>query len=395
MSANFTRKIVRNYAKALILIAPLYRLVSMVTGKPRKSVGPKRVILLVSRPWDVELLIGLHEEALSRQDLEVTFWVVDSCARRYPEVLTQLEEKKALGIEVVSHAGLTKVLKTLIRSDAFLSTVESTASKSKLPYIITRIANKMAVATYTLQHGFPNPGLSFCDHVHRSNVKFAAKTVLTWGPVEALPDWVSKETRNKCVAVGCPKRLVLFSNELNKPANKRPIIGIFESLHGHFFDKDYVTSFLSKLQETAKRRKDFQFILKSHPASLRLRSKELSELFNQLEDVELADRLDDETQTCTTPWLLSNAAGVITTPSTIALDGVRLGVPVAMAVYGLDFFRALYSPLSMLDKAEDWDAFLNKLDNGDELRARNEEFLGRVIVPGDAAGRILDLMAEQ
>jgi hypothetical protein len=392
MSSNFTKKITKNYARALILISPIYKIVSKVLNKPRQGFGQKRIILLISRPQDVELLIGLHEKALHRQGLNLTFWVVDNCVRRYPEVLTQLKEKKAVVAEVVSHAGLAKVLKALMRSDVFLSTVESSTAKNKLPYIITRLANKMDVETYTLQHGFPNLGLSFCDHVYGPNIKFAAKTVLTWGPIEALPSWVSKETRNKSVAVGCPKKLVLFSNDLSIPTGERPIIGVFENLHGHIFNKEYVMSFLSHLQETARLRKDLRFILKPHPASLRLRSKELQDLFNHLEDVEIAGSFDEETPAYTTPWLLSNAAGIITTPSTIALDGAMLGVPVAMTLYGLDLFHSLYSPLVMLENREDWESFLCKLKDGDELKRRNEEFLGRVIVPGDAASRILDLM---
>lgn len=108
--------------------------------------------------------------------------------------------------------------------------------------------------------------------------------------------------------------------------------------------------------------------------------------------MEIVDRVDDVAPAYTTPWLLANAAGVITNPSTIALDSALVGVPVALAQYGLDL--TIYAPLSMLDKAEDWETFLSKLTNGDELKKRNEEFLGRVMVPGDAADRILDLMID-
>ena len=133
MSSNFTKKITKNYARALILISPIYKVVSKVLNKPRQGFGQKRIILLISRPQDVELLIGLHEKALHHQDLEVNFWVVDSCVNRYPEVLAQLKEKKAKVAHVVSHAGLAKCLKTLMRSDVFLSTVESSTAKNKLP----------------------------------------------------------------------------------------------------------------------------------------------------------------------------------------------------------------------------------------------------------------------
>ncbi len=65
---------------------------------------------------------------------------------------------------------------------------------------------------YTLQHGFENVGLSYCDEIQGPDIKFAAKTVFTWGPTEELPPWVEKETRDKSVAVGCPKKCVIFEN---------------------------------------------------------------------------------------------------------------------------------------------------------------------------------------
>jgi hypothetical protein len=279
-----------------------------------------------------------------------------------------------------------------MRRDVFLSTVESTVAKNKLPYIITRIANTLDVSTFTLQHGFPNLGLSFCDHVYGADIRFTAKTVLTWGPVEALADWVSDETRHKCEAVGCPKELVLFDSDLDKATSDRPIIAIFENLHGHIFDRQYITDFLGHLQETAEQHKEFRFILKPHPSSLRCRTEELSEMFSRLKDVEIIDRADGKTPAYSTPWLLANALGAITTPSTVALDGALQGVPVALALYGLDLYRSIYAPLVMLESRADWEDFLGKLTNGDDLKKRNDEFLRRVIVPGDAASRILDLM---
>ena len=391
MSTNFTKKIVKNYAKALILIAPFYKLVAKFFDKTTQGSQPKRIVLLISRPQDVELLIGLHEKALYRQDLEITFWIVENCVRRYPEVLTQLREKKAVVAQVVSHAGLAKVFRVLMLSDIFLSTVESSTAKNKLPYIITRLANNLDVETYTLQHGFPNIGINYYDQNYSKKIKFAAKTVLTWGPLESLPSWVSQETRKKCKAVGCPKELVFFDADLAKTKEGRPIIAVFESLHGQMFNEEYAIAFLTHLQETAKQRKDFRFILKPHPASLRLRSSELSNLFSRLKDVDVIGRFDGDIPAYTTPWLLANSSGVITTFSTIAFDAAMAGVPVAIARYGLDL--AMFSPLSTLDCKEDWLLFLSQIEDGNDLIRKNVEFLSQVNVPGDAANRILDLIS--
>jgi len=393
MFKKIKKKLAHVYAKWVLKVAPLYQLTSKSRGQSPDVTGPRRVVLLISRPMDIELLIGLHEKARKRRNLNLSFWVVDKCAGRYPEVIDQLKEKGAVVEEVVSFGNLAKIRKKLKQVDVFLSTVESTVARDKLPYIITCLANLLGVSTFTLQHGFPNLGLSYCDHVYGTEIRFAAKTVLTWGPVEALPSWVSDETRRKCVGVGCPKELVLFKNDLSRAASDRPIIAIFENLHGHIFGSQYISSFLSHLQETANRHKEFRFILKPHPSSLRRRTDELSERLNRLEDVEIIGRVDGDTPAYTTPWLLANAAAAITTPSTIALDGALQGIPVALALYGLDLYRSIYSPLVMLETRDDWDTFLGKLKFGDDLKNRNETFLGRVIVPGDAASRILDLMA--
>lgn len=380
------------YARVLMLIAPLYKSVFTALNKPDTDLPAKRIVLLVSRPQDVELLIGIQKKSKLREGLRVRFWVVNSCARRYPEVLAQLKEKGVEVEKIVSFGHLGKTLSSLMRTDAFLSTVESTTAKRKLPYIITRMANAAGVPTFTLQHGFPNLGLSFCDHVYGTDIRFAAKTVLIWGPVEALPSWVSHETLDKCVAVGCPKELVLFDHDLKSHTSDRPIIAIFENLHGHIYDEDYTSAFLGHLQKAAKQYKEYRFVLKSHPSSLRCRSQKLSEAFSRLEDVEIVDRIDGVAPTHTTPWLLANASGAITNPSTIALDSALAGVPVALAQYGLKL--ANYAPLTMLDSFKDWETFISRLNNGDELKKRNEEFLGRVMVSGDAAGRILDLMTD-
>lgn len=393
MFSSFNRKLGRIYATAITTITPCYNFAFKTIYRLKRGVNPKKVILLISRPQDIELLIGLHNKCSQRDDMTISFWVVDTCANRYPEVFSQLHEKMARVEQVVSYSNLASVMRKLMRVDVFLSTVESTAANNKLPYIITRLANMMDVSTYVLQHGFPSPGLHIYNHIYGSDIQFESKTVLLWGPVEALPAWVSEDTRRKCVAVGCPKELVLFDVDLRKQAGERPIIAIFESFHGHQFSWNYISAFLGHLQEAATKHKEFQFILKSHPASARCRSKELSEMFSRLKDVEIVDRVYGETPAYSTPWLLSNAIGVISTPSTIALDAAMFGVPVALARYNLEL--AVFSPLDTLNCYEDWETYLSKLENGTDLQKNNEELLRRLNIPGDAVTTILDRFTEQ
>ena len=197
---------------------------------------------------------------------------------------------------------------------------------------------------------------------------------------------------DKSIAVGCTKKLVILENNPARNTGERPIIGVFDNLYWHRFDEKYRSTFLRHLKEISEERKDFRFILKSHPNDVRKRSKELATILRNLENVEVVDLLGEE-ENLTTPWLLSCAVGVITTPSTIALDGALANVPVAVCRYGLDL--AYYSPLSLLDKFEDWQRYLDGLTEKSEnskLKQNGERFLSRVLVAGDPVSKILNVM---
>jgi len=379
------------YTWLLTTIASLYRL-TLVTRKTRKKDSNLRIVLLISRPFDVELLISLYEKAKQQKDLDVSFWMLKKCDKRFPHVIPLLTEKDIAIDQFVSFAGPLKLLKSLQRTEMFLSTVESTAAPHKLPYIITKVANAMGVSTYTLQHGFENIGLNYCDDIHRPEVKFAAKTIFTWGQPAEFPAWVNKKTLEKSIAVGCPKKLVILKN--NPPINtgERPIIAVFDNLFWHRYDEKYRSTFLRHLQDISKQRKEFRFILKSHPNDVRKRSKELAAILVNLENVEVVDLLGEE-ENLTTPWLLTRAVGVITTPSTIALDAALAKVPVAVSRYGLDL--TYYSPLHLLDDFEDWQRYLDRLTEKSEnsiLKQNGERFLARVLVKGDPVSKMLSVM---
>ncbi len=99
-------------------------------------------------------------------------------------------------------------------------------------------------------------------------------------------------------------------------------------------------------------------------------------------NLDVIDLLGKEMADVTTPWLLSHALGVITTPSTIALDGALAKVPVAVTRYGLDL--TYYSPLCLLDNIENWQRFLDCLMEKSEynnLKLDGERFLERVLQP--------------
>jgi len=379
------------YAWLLTIVATFYKVV-LATCSTRKIDLPLRIVLLISRPFDVELLISLYEKAKYQKNIEVSFWMLKKCNKRFPHVISLLAEKDIAIEQLISFERPLQLLNCLYRTDVFLSTVESSAAPHKLPYIITKIANAMGVSTYTLQHGFENIGLNYCDDIHGPDVKFAAKTVFTWGQPAEFPAWVNKETVAKSIAVGCPKKLVILENNPPTSTEELPIIGIFDNLFWHRYDEKYRSTFLRHLKDISEQRKDFRFILKCHPNDVRKRSKELAAILQNLENVEVVDLLGEE-EILTTPWLLTRAVGVITTPSTIALDAALAKVPVAVSRYGLDL--TYYSPLHLLDEFEDWQHYLDRLMEKSEdtiLKQNGEQFLSRVLVTGDPVSNILNVM---
>lgn len=388
-----SKKILTNaYLCLLTVIVAGYRLARSTLGRTQRGADPHRIVLLISRPQDVELLIGLHDQARSRKELALSIWMLEKCARRFPDVLPMLEEKGVVVDQFVNNLRLLTIAQELMRADGFLSTVESTAAKHKLPYILTRMANAAGIATYTLQHGFENIGLTYRDQMHGPEIKFAARTILTWGPTTELPSWVEKETRDKAIAVGCPKKFAIVENKLAEKTGERPIVGVFDNLHWHRYDDKYRSAFLRDLQAIADQRREFRFILKSHPVSVRKRDKDLAATLRSMDNLEVAD-LCERGKAWTTPWLLSQSLGVITTPSTIALDGALAKVPVAVARYGLDL--DYYRPLSLFDNIEEWHGFLDGLTEevgNSRLKLQGERFVGRVLVSGDPSEKILDLM---
>jgi hypothetical protein len=248
--------------------------------------------------------------------------------------------------------------------------------------------------TYTLQHGFENLGLTYRDRRRGSGVTFAAQRVLCWGEVDRLPGRLHPETRGKCVAVGCPKRHLEELETAGKPSGK-PIISIFEGLHVARFDHRYLTCFFDDLQQTADEFKDFRFILKPHPGIVERRPEHARRLA-ALRDIEVLDPARPRTAgDYPTPRLLADSVAAVTTPSTIALDAALAGTPAAVTRYRQNLpYYDLYHPLPLLDTGADWRKFLQTIrHSAATARDRTIAFRDRVMLPGDAAGRILDLIA--
>jgi hypothetical protein len=378
-----------------ILLAGIYRLAKTAlrsTSYPRR---PVKLALLISRPQDIDLLIDVYLKTLQRQDVSAVFWTTERAANRFSGVLERLSDYHIKPHFSLKHASLLRAVAQLGRIDALLTTVESTLAAHKIPYLLTKVANAAGIQTFTLQHGFENVGLTYSDGTYGPHIRFAAQTVFTWGPVQNLPMAVSDETRRKCIAVGCPKLHLTIPAEEERAAADRSIIAVFEGLHATRFDDRYTIQFFKDLQEIAQNFAKLDFILKPHPGAL-VRTRRHAESLDSLRGVEVLDPTLPESAHWTTPRLIALARAVITTPSTIALDAALAKTPVAVVRYGQMIpYYAYYEPLPLIDTQADWEDFLNKVSLDPEfLEPRRKAFLDKVILPGDAADRLLDVVGD-
>lgn len=350
--------------------------------------------MFVQLLMDIDLILPLLRSAKSRNDLVPLACVSDQVAAQIPVVLESLRSHR-IQFEVIRHDEIISGQRPQLRAiDALVSASESTANPHRAAHMLTNRANAKGLRTYTIQHGFENIGLTYFDQIHNSeNIRFASHRIFTWCPTERLHTEVPEETRRKCLPVGCCKELGMDLQDLAKPGSRKLLVGVFENLHWHRYDENYRNRFLADLIETARNFKETTFLLKPHPAGRWLTQRYKGPL-PDLENIIVANPGDPNWKEYTGPIIVGMADGVITTPSTVALDAARCGRPVAITGYDLRLKN--YEPLPVLRSTKDWEGFVNQLyspDRRKELTAVISSFLKDALVPGDACRRILDCIS--
>lgn len=344
----------------------------------RQPVAPIRLLVVLNSGGDLDAIMPI----LARRDPR--FRIALCASKRFATLDgAALDEVRRLGhpVEVVTPFARKWLRRPwLARHDALLTATESTLPIHSFTHRVTERANARKMWAYTLQQGLENVGVTYFDDKHDEAVRFAARRVLIWGPVENLPARTPPPTAAKCVAVGVTRPGPPLGWPKSREATGRPMIAVFENLHWHRYGEAYREAFIAALGATAAAMPDADFVLKPHP-----KSKWSGAFAARLpQNVRLAG----DAERLIGLQLVAAADKVITTPSTVALDAARAGVPVA--VVGLDIDVGYYEPLPILNTAENWLGFASREQAGESLEA----FRARVLTPGDAAKRILDLIAE-
>lgn len=321
------------------------------------SVAPVAIAFVVQVVTDLELVAPIAA-AVRARGVAVVTWVRAKALKKTPELRGALDAAlpgwRELDDEELP-SELAAAGSAAARLAALLAPTESNAPAHRFARRLVEQAQRCGVRTATLQHGFDNVGLTWFDGDYPpGTIDFAAQRIFTWGPSERLHPAIDAATRAKCVAVGCSKPARTASPLPPRPARGEPLIAVFENLHWSRYSESYRAAFLRDLEAAAAASPAASFFVRPHPAG-----QWLSERFTgarpKAPNLLLAAPDDARFAAWTTPVLLALADGVITTPSTVALDGARAGRPVAVAAY--DLALPDYAPLPLLRGVADWTRF--------------------------------------
>ncbi|MEZ5830434.1 MAG: hypothetical protein R3D05_04590 [Dongiaceae bacterium] len=346
------------------------------------------VLLLLQQFQDIDLIVPVAEAASADPSLDVRIAVLSKIA---------IPASRRLGA-ICGNGGKVEfwhgadLLEDRIERTRFAADVAITASEglgvgarfARAFVVATRAAGARAV---TMQHGLDNGGLTFGPKVPPT--AFNADLILTWGELHRLSEAACPEIRAKVIPVGCPKRVFDRNDFPGFPCADRPFIAVFENLHWRRYDDAYRRQFVRDLIATAEAAPALTFVIKPHMGG---------QWFTRLgptgtplpRNIEIAEPASQRWRRFTADAFLAHASAVITTPSTIALDAARYGVPVALVTYGISAQN--YMPLPRLEQSGDWLAFVEQIRQELYDRKKLEEFYADAAVAGDAVNRILTVI---
>ena len=357
-----------------------------LSRRTRRSIAPPRdgafrILCLIDLIQDVETILPVAETLRAAGGFDVDICLTDWLETLAPDSPRRV---RAAGFKPIvaprKEQALIGVLNTRT-FDAVITASESTAAAHRLTHALVNRANKLGLATLTLQHGLENLGLtSVLDGVQ----DFASQNILTWASPNDLPSWVPPQRRRRCIGIGRIQTPDLRAAPDPLPVQiNAPIVAVFENLHWERYNNAYVQSFLDDLSAVIRERPDLIFVIKPHPAG-RWLTQNPDALDRTAPNLILADPTSETWRPLSAVNLIRHAQRVITTPSSVAVDAAQCGISPAVAAYGLEL--PAYRPLPLLRGVEDWRAFLRGPAN---LKA-SQDFVRSHLLDGDARAFLTD-----
>ncbi|MGE0742051.1 MAG: glycosyltransferase [Hyphomonadaceae bacterium] len=359
---------------------------ALTASGQRRHPARKGLICIIDLVQDAELVLPVAQAARASGAFEVRIVMTDWLDRVAPQIGPRVA---AAGFTPIRHARdalLTGLAPDLSQWDAVLTASESTSASHRFAHALVKRAKAAGLATFTMQHGLENIGLTYAGD---GDYEFASDWIFTWGKPSALPDWVSDATRARCIGVGRAEAHAASKPIAALQSETRGVVAVFENLHWARYDEAYRQSFVSDLLAAARARADLCFVVRPHPAG-RFLTKNADRLRDAPENLTIADASAPDWAQASAVDLIARARAVITTPSTIALDAAQHDRPVAVAAYGLDL--AAYAPLPTLSTAQDWLDVLNDAPHGEVALTA---FRRRHVIEGDAGGAVVTAVSSR
>ncbi|WP_141562174.1 glycosyltransferase [Pseudomonas sp. ICMP 561] len=360
---------------------------TQTTGGVLAETQIPKVIFVLHLIQDLDILLPIIIMAKERT-LPFEVWCSATLLNKSSLTLRTLHRINVFPVTIVENqAAIFPVIHK--GTKAMLSATETNLAPHAFTRAITDRANKAGLKTATLQHGFENVGLTYSDEVHSvQKVNFSSSRIYIWGPLETLHPDVNLSTRQKCVPMGCPKLVSQAKVELDHLiAPDKTVVGIFENLHWHRYSDEYRSFFLEGVQNLATSFPDFIFLIKPHNAGLWLTRRYKGDR-PAAPNIVIVDPENREWQNYTADQLMGRMAAVITSPSTVALDAARRGLPVALVAH--DMALTSYAPLPQICKTQDWADFVLGLQSTSYPAPESLDFVTRAIIAGPTASKILD-----
>jgi hypothetical protein len=327
----------------------------------RSRTPSPRVLAFIDLPQDVEVmspvLCGATADDGDGWDLKirVSRWLKAA----HPEAVAELMAT-GLRFRFVRRSEVIEGRAPDLRGvDALLTASESSHPAHTAAHALALRSRASGIRTYTLQHGLENVGLGMGEPG-----EIASDVVFSWFP-PAMTATLPEEVGSRLVPVGRSRMAV------RRRAEPRYAVGVFENLHAERYGEAEREAFLAGFSALAAT--GAPILLRPHPAGRWSTGLDLGRWPNVLLQLEGGGQAAVE-----------SAARIITTPSTVVLDAAQAGRPVALAgepPAGGD----LYRPFPVLRSPADWSAFAASQH---DQAAERQAFLDRVLLPGDAAGRI-------
>lgn len=358
-------------------------------GTQETPISPE-LIIAIHLPQDIDLAQPVLDEA-HRRGIHCAIWSSITAMHRWPQIADSVPK---LGFDWrIFPDDLKEFDVSMFPGSAYalLTITETNLNPHRFTHQLTKLANSAALYTATMQHGYENVGLSYSDELQDiRRIQFAAHRIYTWGHLETLHPDIPQQTRNKCLPVGCPKPDSVVQVFMEDWVSDGPVIGIFENLHWHRYSDEYRGFFLENVRCVADAFPGVDFLIKPHNAGMWLTSHcqgNKPEKNNMI----IIDPKDPQYASLTAPQLFVHLDGVITTPSTVALDAARAKMSVAVVAQGMDLKN--YEPLPLIQCTEDWIGFVSQAvdtHGHKKFQEKSRQFVERVLLPGNGAWRIIE-----